>query len=514
MPVEVSDSGEQSQRIHGQRGRTMRRLLGLTALFLFSSIAAAQPEEPYDVLFIAVDDLNDWVGYLGGHPQTQTPNIDRLAARGTAFMNAQSPSAVCHASRSAILTGLRPSTTGIYGNFPDWRGLEIFADKKTLPHYFRSSGYTTKGAGKIFHAHTYNEGGMTGFNDPNGWDDFYPSLSRQLPDEFGPYSIPANGNDVGGRSFDWAGLVAEDFALADGQVTQWVADLVREPAGGPRFLAAGIYRPHLPWYVPQKYFDKFPLEDIVLPPHIAGDLDDLAETATRSYLNSTEAHQWLLETGRWEEGVQAYLASINFADAMVGQLLDALDASGRAERTIIVLWGDHGFHLGEKERWRKFTLWKESLHVPFIIVAPGVTSPGSRVTVPVSLLDIYPTLVELAGLERPDYLEGNSLLPLLRDSAVDWDHPTLSTHGYENHAVVGSAFKYIRYADGSEELYDVQTDPYEWTNLAGDARYLAAKTELAAYLPTDPAPAGSGAPGGRGRGAGPGQGPEAAADEP
>jgi arylsulfatase A-like enzyme len=484
----------------------MRRLLALIVLSLASSLAAAQPDEPYDVLFIAVDDLNDWVGFLGGHPQTQTPNIDRLAARGMAFLNAQSPSAVCHASRTAILTGLRPSTTGIYGNGPDWRGLEIFDGKQTLPHYFRSNGYTSKGGGKIFHAHTYAEGGMVGFNDPEGWDDFYPSIDRQLPDEFGPYSIPANGGSWG-RSFDWAGLVAEDYALGDGQVTTWVSDLLREPAGGPRFLAAGIYRPHLPWYVPQKYFDKFPLDEIVLPPHLAGDLDDLSDTAKQSVFNSNEIHQWVLEEGKWEEGVRAYLASINYADAMIGRLIDALDASGRADRTIIVLFGDHGFHLGEKERWRKFTLWQESLHVPFIIVAPGITTPGSTSAAPVSLLDIYPTLVELADLNRPDYLEGNSLVPLLENPSREWNHPTLSTHGYENHAVVSSTYKYIRYADGSDELYDVRTDPYEWSNLAGDASFDAIKAELAAFLPTDAAPTAraAGRAGGAGRNAGSGR---------
>ena len=190
----------------------MHRVVLVSLLCLMASIAAAQEETPHDILFIAIDDLNDWVGHLGGHPQTQTPNIDRLAARGLAFTNAQAPSAVCHASRTAILMGLKPSTSGIYGNGPDWRGLPVFEDKQSLPHFFRSNGYTTKGAGKIFHAHTYLESGLTGFNDPQGWDAFYPSLQRQLPDEFGPYSIPANGGRWG-RSFDWAGLVAEDDAM-------------------------------------------------------------------------------------------------------------------------------------------------------------------------------------------------------------------------------------------------------------------------------------------------------------
>ena len=475
----------------------MSRFVVLLALSVAAFGASAQDDAPYDVLFIAVDDLNDWVGHLDGHPQTQTPNIDRLAARGMAFTNAQSPSAICHASRTAILSGMRPSTTGIYSNGPDWRGLAIFEDKLTLPRFYRANGYTTKGAGKVFHAHTYAEEGLTGFNDPNAWDAFYPSVQRQLPDELGPFSIPANGGAYG-RTFDWAGLVAEDAALADGQVTTWVAEQLRERAAGPRFLAAGIYRPHLPWYVPAAYFEKFPLDEIVLPAYREGDLDDVPAVAAEGAFNSTEIHEWLVEEGRLKEAVQAYLASVSYADAMVGRLLDALDASGRADRTIIVLFGDHGFHLGEKERWRKFTLWRESLHVPFIIVAPGTTTAGSTSDAPVSLLDIYPTLAELTGLPPPDYLEGNSLMPLLRDPSMEWDKPTLSTHGYENHAVVSSRYKYIRYADGSEELYDVRNDPDEWTNLAGDLQYAAIKQELAAYLPADPAPAGPGPESARG----------------
>jgi len=465
----------------------MPRFLALVFLVTAAPFAAAQNDEPFDVLFIAIDDLNDWVGYIGGHPQAQTPNIDRLAERGMGFLYAQSPSAVCHASRTAILTGLQPSSTGIYGNGPDWRTQDVFEGKLTLPAFFRTNGYTTKGAGKIFHAHTYNAGGLTGFNDPNGWDDFYPSIERQLPDEYGPYRIPANGG-TWGRVFDWAGLVAEDSALADGQVTNWVSDLLREASAGPRFLATGIYRPHLPWYVPQTYFDRFSLDDIELPPHIAGDLDDIPATAISNFMSATDIHQWLLTEDRWEEAARAYLASVSYADAMVGRLLDALDESGRADRTIIVLFGDHGFHLGEKERWRKFTLWCESLHVPFVIVAPGTTQPGTTSSVPVSLIDIYRTLAELTGLEVADHVEGRSLVPLLRNPSMEWDYPTLSTHGYENHAVVSNTYKYIRYADGSEELYDVRRDPNEWTNLAADPQYAAEKEALTAYLPTDPAP--------------------------
>ncbi len=444
--------------------------------------AAAQDPEPFDILFIAVDDLNDWVGYLGGHPQTETPNIDRLAARGMAFLNAQTPSPLCNAVRTAMLSGMRPSTTGIYGNSPDWREQAVFAGKATLPRHFRDNGYETLGAGKIFHAHTFYEEGFYGFNDTTAWDAFYPGLDRQLPDELGPVTRPANGNPVL-SVFDWDPLVAEDAALGDGQVTGWIERQLLAAPAGPRFVAAGIYRPHLPWYVPQRYFDLHPLEDIILPPWRRNDLNDVPPNAVTSTFSGVELHDWILDDGSWAEGVQAYLASISYADAMVGRLLDALDASGRAERTIIVLWGDHGYHLGEKSRWRKMTLWNESMHVPFIIVVPGLTTPGSTTRAPVSLMDIYPTLVELTGLERPAHVEGRSLVPLLSEPALAWDYPVLSTYGYDNHAVVSERYRYIRYADGGEELYDLVADPNEWTNLARLDRFADEIEALSRWLP-------------------------------
>jgi len=449
--------------------------------------AFAVDDDAYDILFIAVDDLNDWVGYLGGHPQAITPNIDRLAARGLAFMNAQAPSAICNASRTALLSGLRPSTSGVYGNAPDWRRQAVFAGKATLPRFFRDAGYRTLGAGKIFHAHTFSDGGFAGYNDPTAWDAFYPRIDRQLPDEIGPVRRPANGNPVM-AGFDWDALVAEDSALGDGQVVDWVADQLRADTDGPRFGAAGIFRPHLPWYVPEKYFRMHPLDEIQLPLVKRNDLNDVPAIAVPGTFSAVELHDWVLSADQWAAGVQGYLASMTYADAMVGRLLDALDASGRADRTIIVLWGDHGFHLGEKGRWRKMTLWNESLHVPLIVVAPGITTPGSRTGAPVSLMDLYPTLAELVGLTLPSHVEGRSLVPLLEDPALEWDHPTLSTYGFGNHAVVSDRFRYIRYVDGSEELYDHSVDPHEWTNLAGKRKFAPVIEALSQYLPAENAP--------------------------
>lgn len=458
-----------------------------------SAPARAQAPERLDVLFIAVDDLNDWVGVLGGNPQTKTPNIDALAARGMLFTNANTVATACLPSRTALLTGVSPFTSGIYEQRGDWRTEPGLRNLPTLPRYFRDNGYRTFGAGKIFHAHTY--GGPEGFEgqqDVTAWDAFYPSIGRQLPDEMRPpRSLPRGAGEYAeprsaGRqwgNFDWRPIVTEDFATGDGQDVAWIEQQLNTPSAGSRFVAVGIYRPHLPWYVPQKYFDMHPLESIELPDVPEDDLADVPSSAL-NHMRANETHQWVLEhEGVWQQAVQGYLASVSFADAMVGRVLDALEKSGRADHTIIVLWGDHGFHLGEKERWRKMTLWEESARVPLIIVAPGVTRPGTRTNQAVSLLDVYPTLTELAGLAPPEQLEGRSLAPLLREPDRDWDEVPVTVYGYGNYSVRDDRYRYIVYSDGAEELYDHATDPNEWTNLAADSELAAVKARLAAAIP-------------------------------
>ena len=470
----------------------MLRLL-VTALIILLPVVStyAQNENRPDILFIAIDDLNDWVGVLGGHPQAKTPNIDALAERGVVFTNAHSVAALCNPSRTSLMLGLLPSTTGIYGNSPRWLDVEGLAQLPTLPRYFRERGFQTLGAGKIFHSSTYSTSSFFGYNDPTAWDAFYPSLDRQLPDEVGPYQRPANGNPIS-RNFDWAPVAVDDRAMGDGQVVAWTEQQIIATGEGPRFFAIGIYRPHLPWYVPQKYLDMHPLEDIELPSVLENDLDDVPVIAQdlmeSSFMPPMEIHRWTVAANKWREGVQAYLASVSFADAMVGQVIDALDRSGRTNDTIIVLWSDHGWHLGEKLRWRKQTLWEESTRVPLIIVAPGVTTPGSRSARTVSLIDIFPTLTELVGFETPSYLEGASLVPLLEDPDAPWDRVAISAFGFENLAVRNERFRYIRYYDGSEELYDHEVDPNEWINLAGDPSYAEVKAELRERLPSENAP--------------------------
>ena len=302
-----------------------------------------------------------------------------------------------------------------------------------------------------------------------------------------PRIWPANKNpNMSSGLFDWSPVTIEDYAMGDGQVVNWAVEQLRQPREQPLFLAVGIYRPHMPWYLPQRYFDLFPLDEIELPPTVPHDRADLPEIARQGA--TYRAHQWVVQTDNWKGAVQAYLASIAFADVTVGRLLDALDASGRADETIVVLWSDHGYHLGEKGYWHKFTIWEESTRIPMIFVAPGVTKPNSRTDQPVSLQEIYPTLASLAGLSRPKHVEGHDLTPLIEDPNAPWGHAAVSCWGQCNYSVRGRRYRYTRYADGREELYDHDTDPHEWRNLAGESSLSAVKARLAAHLPRSEAP--------------------------
>jgi arylsulfatase A-like enzyme len=288
--------------------------------------------------------------------------------------------------------------------------------------------------------------------------------------------------------FDWGPLEKSDLTMGDGQMIDWACRFLGEKRDRPFFLAAGTFRPHLPWYAPTEYFDLYPEAEVRLPPIREDDLDDVPPAGQRLATARKNDFQLIRHSGKWHQAVAAYLASISFADAMVGRLLDALDAAGQSERTIIVLWSDHGWHLGEKGHWHKMTLWEEATRVPLVIVAPGVTSTATRCDRPVSLVDLYPTLVELCGLEPRPGLDGLSLVPLLKNPQARRDRPAVITYRRGNHAVRSQRWRYIRYADGSEELYDHQEDPNEWTNLADRPELGGVKELLARWLPEAEAP--------------------------
>ena len=450
-----------------------RRQFGAAALGAAGASAVARAADPKpNVLMIAVDDLNDWVGCMGGHPQARTPNLDRLAARGLLFTNCHCSAPLCNPSRASLLTGIRPSTSGVYDNGQPWRKSPALEKAVTLPQQFRAQGYRALGGGKIFHG---------GYPDAASWDAYFPDQVTTKPSDPQPPHLPANGIPKTGN-LDWGPVNVADSAMGDAQVVDWALAELNRPQAGPLFLGCGLFRPHLPWYVPGKYFDLFPLDSIVVPQVLPDDLDDVPPIAV-DFAKPRGDHASITGHKKWKEAVQGYLAAIAFMDAQLGRLIDGFDRSPRATDTHIVLWSDHGWHLGEKLHWRKFSLWEESTRNVFLTVAPGVTKPGTRCSRPVSLLDLYPTLNELCGLPARPELEGRSLMPLLRNPALEWDAPVLTTYFRNNHSLRNERWRYTRYADGGEELYDHQADPMEWTNLAGKPEYATVKIQLARWLP-------------------------------
>ena len=437
-----------------------------------------QSDKP-DVLFIAIDDMNDWVGALGGEYKAKTPHIDALARRGMVFTNAHVPGTSCTPTRTALLTGMSPFKSGLYSHEIDWRKTPVVRDVATLPRHFRNNGYRTIGAGKIFHAHSYTINGARGQQDTTAWDDYFPSLERQLTDEIYPVAGQTDGAARGGGTktgwFDFHPVVARDDAMGDGQVASWIVEQLQSPSKKPLFTAVGIYRPHLPWYTPSKYFDLYPIDQLELPPYLANDRDD---TASKKEYNKEpglgfKAMPSLAKpvSNKVKRALQAYLASVSFSDAMVGKIIQGLDESGRADNTIIVLWSDHGFHLGEKDTWGKFTLWERTTHVPFIVVAPGTTKAGSKSNEAISLQAIYPTLTDLAGLATPKHVDGKSIRTLLERPDSKWDEVAITVVEHGSYAVRDDHFRYITYKDGGEELYDHRTDPNEWTNVVKKPEY-------------------------------------------
>ncbi len=441
----------------------MKRLL-LVCLAIAGLVRGADTPPRPNVLFIALDDLNHWVGHLGRNPQTRTPNIDRLAKMGVSFSRAYCTAPSCNPSRASLMSGMRPSTTGCYVNEQNWRG--AISEDKLLNSHFVRAGYAVYGAGKIYH----------GAADRGGdWTDYFPG--KGAPVKRHP---SAKDDGVGGIKF--SPLANTDEEMIDHSIVGYGVEKLKAKHDRPFFLAVGILKPHMPFSVPKKWFDLFPLDTIQLPPHRTDDLDDVPAPGVKM-AGPTGDHARLAAAGRWKEAVQAYLATIAYADYEVGRLLDALDASPYRDNTIVCLWSDHGWSLGEKSHWRKFALWEEPTRTVFVWKVPGVTAAGGVSPRTVDFSSIYPTLCALTGLPKPAYLEGRDITPLLRDPRAAWDVPAVTTWMFKNHAVRSEGWRYIRYATGEEELYDETADPFEYTNLAGQARYAARKAELAQWLP-------------------------------
>jgi arylsulfatase A-like enzyme len=447
----------------------VNRFLFALTLCLLPIAAPAAP----NVLFIAIDDQNDWIGCLDGHPQVKTPAIDALAKRGTLFTNAHCQAPLCNPSRSSLLTGLRPSTTGIYGLTPGIRAVEITKKHRTLPQTFTEAGYFTYTCGKIYH-----DGSIGPADRAREFNTWGPAPGMPKPAaRFA--KLPGEPHPL----MDWGPFPERDEDNADWKIASAAAEAINTaPRDKPFFIACGFRLPHVPCFASQKWFDLYPAEALKLPPVKDDDRADLPKFADYLHWKLPEPRlATLKQNDEWTPLVRAYLASISFMDSQVGRVLEALKDSGRQDETIVVLWSDHGWHLGEKGITGKNSLWERSTRVPLIVSAPGFAA--ARCSRSVELLDIFPTLLELCALPAREDLEGHSLVPLLKDPRAERAWPAITTHNQGNHAIRTEQWRYIRYAAGSEELYDELKDPNEWTNLAGDARHIATKRELAKWLP-------------------------------
>ena len=445
----------------------------LASALMLGMVASARgqsTERPMNVLFIPIDDLNHWVGHLGVHSQTRTPNIDRLAASGVSFNKAYCAAPACNPSRIALMSGLRPSTSGCYDNSQDWR--PHIDTQGLLNTVFLKAGFSVFGAGKIYHG---------SYGNTDQWSEFFDKSGGSK------HRRHASAKDDGVGGIKFYPLANDDEDMPDYKAVDYGIQQLQKKHEQPFFLAIGLVKPHMPFSVPKKWFDMFPLESIELPPHIDNDLEDVPEAGVRMARPDGD-HAQMLASGRWKEAVQAYLATIAFADAQVGRLLDALDKSAYADNTIVCLWSDHGWSLGEKEHWRKFALWEEPTRTVFIWRVPGMTPAGVQCSRPVDYMSIYPTLCALTGVAKPGHVEGLDISPLLKDPEAEWTTPALTTYHKDNHSFRNETWRYIRYADGSEELYNHTSDPNEWQNVAGDPRYAEVKASFAEHFPQVNAP--------------------------
>ena len=468
------------------RHRTLSIVAALLPALAGAQEEARPPAAPPNVLFLAIDDLNDWVGCLGGHPQARTPRIDALARRGTVFRNAHCQSPLCNASRTSLMTGLRPSTTGIYGLAPWFRDVDGLADRVSLPQYLAACGYTNYSTGKIYHG---------GYGRRAGDEEFHvlgpgASVGARPPDKLVETPSPH-------ALVDWGVFPHDDEDKGDWKVASWAVEVLEERPAEPFFLSVGFFLPHVPCYATQEWFDLYPEDSLELPPVRRDDRDDTPRFSWYLHWKLPEPRLAFLEDAdEWANLVRSYLACVSFVDSQVGRVLDALERNGYADDTIVVLWSDHGWHLGEKLITGKNTLWERSTRVPLVFAGPGI-AVAAKCSRPVELLDLYPTLAELCGTRTaPEDLEGQSLVPQLVDATAARRRPAITTHNHDNHGVRSERWRYIRYADGSEELYDVAADPHEWTNLASDPAHASVLAEHRAWLPETSAPP---APGSRSR---------------
>jgi choline-sulfatase len=446
---------------------SMKNSIPLLFFFLTSFFFSAAESSKPNVLLVSIDDLNDWVGCLGGHPQAKTPNIDRLAEMGTLFANGHCQSPVCNPSRASMMTGRYPHTSGVYFLSPDLKEAPVLKNLKTMPEVFADNGYKTMAAGKIFHG-----------GDRRFFQTYLPTGG------FGPRPKKKISQPHGHPLWDWGVFPDDDNLMPDMKCAKWAVEQLNQTHEKPFFMGVGFYRPHVPMYATKKWFDMHPRDQIKLPAVRKNDLKDLSQYAIdlTNLKHVSPTHKWVSEAGQWEHAVQSYLASVTFADHCLGIVLDALEKSDYAGNTVIALFSDHGFHLGEKERWAKRSLWEDGTRVPIILTAPGFKSNQTSDR-PAELIDIFPTLLELVGLPADSGQEGQSLVPLMKNPRREWSHPAITSFGLGNYSVRSTRYRFIQYFDGSRELYDLSKDPHEWKNLIKIPKMKSVIMEHTAFIP-------------------------------
>jgi arylsulfatase A-like enzyme len=450
----------------------MRRITLLAAIAL--PLFAMAAEKPMNVLFLVADDLNSWLlgdtnRYSG---KVVAPNLQRLADRGVNFAQAFTASPVCSPSRTAFFSGVSPWKSGHYHNALEVKQSEPLNSALSMAGMFKKAGYSTAGFGKITH----------GWDQGEHWDE-------KIGHKRDPAPPGAPLTAVGRGEQDWGPIHLAEAEMNDTRNVDAAIKRLEEQHDRPFFIACGTFNPHMPWYVPQKYLDMFPLDEVTTPRLLEGDLDDVPERGRAATSGKSKFVQSVLEHGLHKEAVQAYLATTAYVDHQLGRVLAALDKSPHKDNTIVVFLSDHGFHLGEKNHWQKATLWDEATHCLLMIRAPGLTPSGTVCERFVSLQDIYPTLADLCGIQPPQYLDGRSLRPLLANPKAPWDSSAITCLSDKTKPDVGYITlrnhlgRYIRYIDGQEEFYDAR-DPHEWSNKINNPKYAPVIAKMRTAVPS------------------------------
>lgn len=461
-------------------------------LLLFVSFKSKPPKKQYNLLFIAIDDMNNWIGANGG--QAITPNIDAFAAKGINFTNAHCVVPACNPSRTALMTGQRPETTNQFENAGNFRNNAGGKERITLGQFLQTKGYETVAAGKIFHHAAGRGANPNPISDPISWtfqnksetgiagdkeylDDKGQAkwLEGAMRSDFETKKEPSYLSHSG----VWGVATEPKEQSGDWKNAQYCAEYLQKKHDKPFFLACGISRPHAPLIAPKEYFDLYPIDKIKMHELPDDDLDDVPKIAKSNF--STPFTKLVREKGQLRNAVQAYLASMSFADACVGEVLKSLEKSPNRENTVVVFWSDHGWQLGHKNRWEKYSLWHQATNAPFIVYVPN--QKGGICDEAVSYLDIFPTLMELMNFEKPSFLEGNSFISQLNNPKKKREIPAVISYPKGSHAVVLKDWHYIHYEDGSEELYNHKNDPNEFKNIAKNSDNEAIIKKLKKFIP-------------------------------